>query len=60
MSLTPKIDEVSCFMKTHNPDVACITETMKHGFKNQLTNRVSILLDTISSSKTVAVAVTVV
>ena len=31
MSLTPKIDEVSCFMKTHNPDVACITETWLHG-----------------------------
>ena len=27
MTLTPKIDEFSCFMKTHNPDVACITET---------------------------------
>ena len=31
MSLTPKIDEVSCFMKIHNPDVACITETWLHG-----------------------------
>ena len=27
MSLTPKFDEVSCFMKAHIPDVACITET---------------------------------
>ena len=31
MSRTPKIDEVSCFMKTHNPDVACITETWLQG-----------------------------
>ena len=31
MSLTPKIDEVSCFMKIHNPDAACITETWLHG-----------------------------
>ena len=31
MSLTPKIDEVSCFMKTDNPDVACITETWLQG-----------------------------
>ena len=31
MSLTPKIDEVSCFMKTHNPDIACITETWLQG-----------------------------
>ena len=31
MSLTSKIDEVSCFMKTHNPDVACITETWLQG-----------------------------
>ena len=31
MSLTPKIDEVSCFMKTHDPDAACITETWLQG-----------------------------
>ena len=31
MSLTPKIDEVSCFMKTHNPDVAYITKTWLQG-----------------------------
>ena len=31
MSLTPKIDEVSCFMKIHNPDVTCITETWLQG-----------------------------
>ena len=31
MSLTPKIGEVSCFMKIHIPNVAYFTETLLQG-----------------------------